>query len=284
MTRMFGLPNNHTMADRLRAEWFWTDRWMGSSAFLLPMEARGLYREMLTQAWTRGARLPASYEAIRRATGCTIEEWDRSWPEIKKYWREDGAHLVNDTQLEIYSKAMGISEKRSALGKKGAEARANAIAKPQANALANTPANASANVKHPSPSPSPSLNPYPEERKNGPCDHAFARKRFSETGRTTVCGCGEEFRSATANPFVPDRAAREALEREALRLVGSIAEITHEDGAAIFAEAAHYEGAKRQKFNPATMSDDRLLATVNDLKATLKGLQAKEPRRPMRSA
>ena len=36
------------MKTNLRAEWFWTDRWMGSSAFLLPMEARGLYREMLT--------------------------------------------------------------------------------------------------------------------------------------------------------------------------------------------------------------------------------------------
>ena len=43
--------------DKLLAEWFWTDRWQGSSGFLLPLEARGLYREMLTQAWQRGGRL-----------------------------------------------------------------------------------------------------------------------------------------------------------------------------------------------------------------------------------
>jgi hypothetical protein len=33
---------------KLLAEWFWIDRWNGSTGFLLPMEARGVYREMLT--------------------------------------------------------------------------------------------------------------------------------------------------------------------------------------------------------------------------------------------
>src|SRR3954467_10029089 len=66
--------------DKLLGEWFWTDRWMGSSAFLLPMEPRGVYREMLTQAWRRGARLPNDHETIRRAIGCTDSEWKRCWP------------------------------------------------------------------------------------------------------------------------------------------------------------------------------------------------------------
>ena len=56
------------------AEWFWTDRWDGSSAALLPLEARGLYREMLTQAWRREGRLPSSPEAIKRAVRCTDAE------------------------------------------------------------------------------------------------------------------------------------------------------------------------------------------------------------------
>lgn len=96
--------------DKLLAEWFWTDRWMGSSAFLLPMEARGLYREMLTQAWRRGARLPNNHEAIRRATGCTDAEWSRNWPQIEHYWRiGEGNTLVNDTQLKVYTDATAMS-------------------------------------------------------------------------------------------------------------------------------------------------------------------------------
>jgi uncharacterized protein YdaU (DUF1376 family) len=90
--------------EKLLAEWFWTDRWTGSSAFLLSLEARGLYREMLTQAWRRGARLPAHPEAIKRAVAATGDEWDRAWPVVAPYWREtpDGV-LVNDTQIAIFN-------------------------------------------------------------------------------------------------------------------------------------------------------------------------------------
>jgi uncharacterized protein YdaU (DUF1376 family) len=108
---------------KLLAEWFWTDRWIGSSAFLLPLEARGLYREMLTQAWRRGGRLPDNHEAIRRATGATAEEWDRAWPWVQRYWRADGDGLVNDTQLEVYAEAQAVSQRASTRGKSGAKAR-----------------------------------------------------------------------------------------------------------------------------------------------------------------
>ena len=59
-------------AMKIRGEWFWVDRWMGSSAFLLPMEPRGLYREMLSQGFVRGAKLPNDEEAIRRAIAATL--------------------------------------------------------------------------------------------------------------------------------------------------------------------------------------------------------------------
>ena len=61
-------------AEKLLAEWFWIDRWMGSSAFGLPIEIRGLYREMLSQAWRRGARLPNDHEQIKRMTGVTDQD------------------------------------------------------------------------------------------------------------------------------------------------------------------------------------------------------------------
>ena len=109
--------------DKLLAEWFWTDRWIGSSAFLLPMEARGVYREMLTQAWRRGARLPNDHEAIRRAIGATAKEWGRSWPLLERFWRVDGDALVNDTQREIYTEAKARFDKASERGSRGAHAR-----------------------------------------------------------------------------------------------------------------------------------------------------------------
>lgn len=105
--------------DKLLAEWFWTDRWIGSSGFLLPMEARGVYREMLTQAWRRGARLPNDHETIRRAIGATVAEWRRSWPRLVKYWRVDGDALVNDTQLEIYRAATSLQTIRREVGRVG---------------------------------------------------------------------------------------------------------------------------------------------------------------------
>ena len=108
-------------SNKLLGEWFWTDRWIGSSAFLLPMEPRGLYREMLTQAWRRGARLPADHEMIRRATGCTEQEWLRCWPLIEPYWRQDGDSLVNNTQLTIYARTYRLQAVRRAAGAVGYE-------------------------------------------------------------------------------------------------------------------------------------------------------------------
>jgi uncharacterized protein YdaU (DUF1376 family) len=109
---------------KLLAEWFWTDRWIGSSAFLLPLEARGLYREMLTQAWRRGARLPADHPTIKRAVAATDEEWERTWPFVRTYWHKSaGGVLVNDTQIEIYTETQQRQQTASVKGEKGARAR-----------------------------------------------------------------------------------------------------------------------------------------------------------------
>jgi uncharacterized protein YdaU (DUF1376 family) len=110
--------------DKLIAEWFWTDRWMGSSAFLLPLEARGLYREMLTQAWRRGAQLPAAPETIRRAVGATTAEWKRCWPLVAPYWHVNEAGLlVNDTQVDIYRETQDRAVRANTHANKGARAR-----------------------------------------------------------------------------------------------------------------------------------------------------------------
>lgn len=111
------------MAQKLLAEWFWTDRWMGSSAFLLPMEARGIYREMLTQAWRRGARLPNDHVQIQRAIGATSREWTRSWPKVERFWRIDGDGLVNDTQVQVYAEARDGATRATDRARRAAQAR-----------------------------------------------------------------------------------------------------------------------------------------------------------------
>lgn len=115
------------MSDKLLAEWFWTDRWKRSSGALLPIEPRGLYREMLTEAWNRQCKLPADHEAIRRAIRCTLPEWKRCWPQIEKYWRRDGDYLVNDTQLVIWSEAKAANDRAVERARKGGNGRADRL-------------------------------------------------------------------------------------------------------------------------------------------------------------
>lgn len=124
---------------------------MGSSGFLLPLEARGLYREMLTQAWRRGGRLPANPEAIRRAVGATAEEWARCWDLVKPYWREDSGDLVNDTQLEVYTKSQRLRTVRAEAGARGGRARAARAAEPALQAKPQAKPHAKSNSPDPDP-------------------------------------------------------------------------------------------------------------------------------------
>jgi hypothetical protein len=82
-------------------------------------------------------------------------------------------------------------------------------------------------------------------------------------------------RTVSSNPFVGP-GERPKLESEALRLTREIAELMGKDPVEVFQAAAHYEGAKRQKVNPSSMTDDRLLNTVTDLRSILKREQNKK--------
>lgn len=140
---------------KLLAEWFWVDRWDGSSAALLPMEAQGVYRAMLSQAWRRGAKLPRDLAQVQRAIRCTAEEWARSWPLVKQYWREDGDSLVNDTQVEVYAETIARYEKR--------ELKAKVAARARWNAPRNAPSIKQAKPEHMLVQCPPSPDPYPSK-------------------------------------------------------------------------------------------------------------------------
>jgi uncharacterized protein YdaU (DUF1376 family) len=86
------------------------------------LHARGLYRELLTQAWRRGASLPANIEDLQKICAVTPKEWRQAWPLVEPFWRLDGDRLVNDTQLEVYAEA----ERRSAFFKSRASRAARA--------------------------------------------------------------------------------------------------------------------------------------------------------------
>lgn len=175
------------MTDKLLAEWFWTDRWTGSSAFLLPLEARGLYREMLTQAWRRGAQLPNDPEAIKRAVGCTDEEWDRNWRLISGYFRAKNGRLFNPTQVEIYrSNVALLSTRRSAARRGGlqtqalkrqAKLQAKLQAKSEAKLEANAEANGQAKINSPDPDPILDLDNLKDLDRLGGVPRASARAR-----------------------------------------------------------------------------------------------------------
>lgn len=109
--------------DKMLAEWFWTDRWQGSSGFEMPIGPRGLYREMLTQAWRKGGSLPNDHETIRRICGVTEAEWDACWPRVSAFWRIDGDRIVNDTQAEVYAEAKSQRERAQARAQAGAQAK-----------------------------------------------------------------------------------------------------------------------------------------------------------------
>jgi hypothetical protein len=78
-------------------------------------------------------------------------------------------------------------------------------------------------------------------------------------------------RPIPANPLVGNRAERE---KELLDLVLREAELTNRDGAEVMAEVTSYEGAKRSKLNPASMTDDRLLNSLLDARARVRRLEA----------
>jgi uncharacterized protein YdaU (DUF1376 family) len=122
-------PKTRHATDKLFAEWFWTDRWTGSRGFSLPMEPRGLYREMLTQAWKRGAKLPNDHEEIQRITACSEKVWKRCWPKVAIFWTVDGDSLINETQVAVYAEAKAAAKGALARAQAGGHARARALLK-----------------------------------------------------------------------------------------------------------------------------------------------------------
>lgn len=149
---------------KLLAEWFWTDRWSGSDGWLLPMAPRGLYREMLTQAWKREASLPGDLSSIRSLCNVSEADWDTLWPAVKPFWKEVDGRLVNETQVVVYAEAKGKHERAQARAQAGAQAKHNRVLKdkPPSPSPSPSPDNGTGKPAHPSEPPMPNPTPVPE--------------------------------------------------------------------------------------------------------------------------
>lgn len=67
----------------------------------LDAAGRGIYRELIDQCYAKGS-FPADLDYIQRKCACTLEEYERTWPIIKKQFRLDARkneyhHALADT-------------------------------------------------------------------------------------------------------------------------------------------------------------------------------------------
>lgn len=204
--------------DFLPGELRYTSNWRGSPLQMLPLGSRGLYSEMLTQAWaTRGRLEMTAEDEIMRLVRAMPEEWAVAWPRIRHYWSavadpETGAEvLVNRKQLEVYLGALKAREVTLTRNKK---ANAASVAARKAAKEAVKPVAATA-----SPEPAPKAGRVP------PCPECGSM--LKRMGRSTSLGgmafpprwwCAEGRHSFVSNdPRIYgklSKAARESIDHE----------------------------------------------------------------------
>jgi uncharacterized protein YdaU (DUF1376 family) len=193
-------------------------------------EAKGAYIDLLAVYWLEEG-LPADTNRLARLVGIAPAKFRRLWPMIEPCFQVEDGRLVQKRMEQERANQVRFRTLQRERGLKGGKQRViNDGTNP---AVSRTVAGNTL----PSPFPSPSLT---NERMNGPA------------GR--------------ANPLLADRPK---LERECLALVRRMSELTGEEPTEVIARASGYEGAKRTKVNPASMSDDRLILTVRDLRADI---------------
>ena len=127
------------------------------------------------------------------------------------------------------------------------------------------------------PPSSPSPSPSPERTNGTDGDRPPVQATAAEARQVATAVLGAPGR---ANPLMA-AGARGKWELECLSLVRRMSALTGEDGATVMARASGYQGSTRTKLNPASMSDDRLMNTVLDLRADVvaeeKRRAAKQP-------
>ena len=103
--------------------WYWRD-WRASRAVQrMRWEARGLYRELLDECWSRGC-IPDDAAACAEIAGCPVKVMQKHWPEIREQFVSVGDGLLVNTRLENErTESDRLRVVRSVNGRRGAEAK-----------------------------------------------------------------------------------------------------------------------------------------------------------------
>lgn len=244
---LMGKRKQHDAHDTLPViPWYWRD-WRASKArAVMPPEVRGVYRELLDALWGEpDCSLPNDDAILAGLAGITMLDWQNVRAQVLAWFDETNGRITNRRALHEWKKAKKFRTASRASGRRGGKAKAEKKLHEQQKAsdpratlaqkASDPPSQSLAKATSPSPPPTP-------------------------TPRT------EERRAAPANPLLGP-GDRPRLESECLALVRRMAALTGEDAVDVIARASGYEGARTTKVNPASMTDDRLINTVRDLKA-----------------
>lgn len=220
----------------------------------MSLEAKGAYIDLLGFYWLEEG-LPANSDSLARLIGIAPAKFRRIWPQIEPCFRIEGERLIQKRMEHERTQQDKFREERSKAGSYGAEVKKQKASSAKAQ-LQNSASSASA---LPQAKSSSSVSVLPS-----------AVSVLPSAVRTNGRGDGPP-----ANPLIGP-GERPKLETECLSLVRRLSALTGEDGVDVMARASGYEGAKTTKLNPASMSDDRLLNTIRDLRADV---AAEEKRR-----
>jgi uncharacterized protein YdaU (DUF1376 family) len=139
-------------AMQLHGLFWWSDRWLKSSAYLtLTLEEQGAYRNLLDHAHLRGGALPTDERILAKASG-DAQRWKAIRARVMHYFvkREDGWH--NETLDAVLAQSARRATKqqsyRARRGKKAGNANGNANGDSPGNDGGNKPG---------SPDPDPDL-------------------------------------------------------------------------------------------------------------------------------
>jgi len=228
-------------------------------------EELGVYVRLLCHQWLEGS-IPAEPDRLAKMMKRRRRAFDRIWRAVGPCFppAPDRLRLLNPRLEEERAKQEARAEVAAVNGRRGG--------RPQTQPKPSGLANSNPEESFPSPFPSPLVSQMErvEKAKTNQPTNQQARPAYPAVNRNL------NEMGPSANPLVAGR--RRELEKEYLALVSKLSQATKKDPIEISAKAAGYEGSTRIKTNPADMSDNRLAASLLDLRADWAEVERRLPR------